>query len=108
MPAGDGTGPMGMGPKTGRAAGFCTGSNVTGDAKPGSQFRLGLRYRGGRGWRRGFGAAGGRGWMRRDANTVAGSAPDPQWEKRVLMDQAAALKAEIEEIEKRLHELDFA
>jgi hypothetical protein len=46
--------------------------------------------------------------MRRDANTVAGSAPDPQWEKRVLMGQSAALKAEIEEIEKRLHELDSA
>lgn len=32
MPRGDGTGPMGMGPKTGRAAGYCTGYSVPGFA----------------------------------------------------------------------------
>ena len=30
MPAGDGTGPMGMGPMTGRAAGYCAGYPVPG------------------------------------------------------------------------------
>lgn len=32
MPRGDGTGPMGMGPMTGRAAGYCVGNNVPGFA----------------------------------------------------------------------------
>lgn len=30
MPGGDGTGPMGMGPMTGRAAGFCAGFGMPG------------------------------------------------------------------------------
>jgi hypothetical protein len=30
MPRGDGTGPGGMGPMTGRAAGYCAGYNVPG------------------------------------------------------------------------------
>ena len=30
MPAGDGTGPMGLGPKTGRAAGYCAGFSSPG------------------------------------------------------------------------------
>jgi len=34
MPWGDGTGPMGMGPMTGRAAGFCAGYGVPGYANP--------------------------------------------------------------------------
>jgi len=34
MPRGDGTGPAGMGPMTGRAAGYCTGSNAPGFANP--------------------------------------------------------------------------
>jgi hypothetical protein len=34
MPAGDGTGPMGMGPFTGRAAGYCAGYSVPGYMNP--------------------------------------------------------------------------
>jgi len=34
MPWGDGTGPMGRGPMTGRAAGFCAGYAVPGYANP--------------------------------------------------------------------------
>jgi len=30
MPAGDGTGPWGLGPMTGRAAGFCAGYGIPG------------------------------------------------------------------------------
>lgn len=62
MPAGDGTGPMGMGPMTGRAAGYCAGYNMPGYANPigGRGFGMG----GGRGFGRGrrFGMGGGRGW----------------------------------------------
>ena len=34
MPRGDGTGPTGMGPMTGRAAGFCAGYSVPGYMNP--------------------------------------------------------------------------
>ena len=34
MPWGDGTGPMGLGPMTGRAAGYCAGYNVPGYLNP--------------------------------------------------------------------------
>jgi len=77
MPAGDRTGPMGQGPMTGRAAGFCAGFGVPGYAnRPGiggflSRFNpFGLFGRGaaavagfgrGRGRGRGFGRGGGRG-----------------------------------------------
>lgn len=51
MPAGDGTGPMGLGPMTGRAAGYCAGYPRTGlyESDSGSRdrfrFRLGPRSR---------------------------------------------------------------
>jgi len=35
MPRGDGTGPMGMGPMTGRAAGYCAGYPMPGFMNPG-------------------------------------------------------------------------
>lgn len=48
MPGGDGTGPMGFGPMTGRAAGYCAGYPTPGFANP-----FGGRYAGGRGaWMR--------------------------------------------------------
>ena len=34
MPGGDGTGPWGLGPMTGRGAGFCAGFNVPGFMNP--------------------------------------------------------------------------
>ncbi len=47
MPGGDGTGPGGMGPMTGRAAGFCAGYPVPGYMNP-------VGGRGYGGWCRGF------------------------------------------------------
>ncbi len=56
MPWGDGTGPLGLGPMTGRAAGYCAGFPVPGFMNP-----WGLRP--GFGWfGRGFGFGRGRGW----------------------------------------------
>ncbi len=90
MPAGDGTGPVGLGPMTGRAAGYCAGYGVPGFMNPLPARGLWTRppfglagypgafgygpwvpygapralspYRLGRGWGRGFGR--GRGWGR--------------------------------------------
>ena len=53
MPGGDGTGPMGYGPMTGRGAGFCAGYPMPGYMNP-------IAGRGYGGWGRGF-RGGGRG-----------------------------------------------
>ena len=88
MPFGDGTGPAGMGPMTGRAAGFCVGVPVPGYVNPmvgagfygsgapafgaygAGLYGYGARYYAGWGnpWLRrgfGFGRGFGRGWGRR-------------------------------------------
>ncbi len=59
MPGGDRTGPAGMGPMTGRGAGYCAGYSVAGYMNP-----VGGRASGffGRGWGRGRGG----GWGRRN------------------------------------------
>jgi len=64
MPGGDGSGPAGMGPMTGRAAGYCAGYSVPGYMNP---------Y-GGRGGGWGFGRGGGRGggWGRRNMYYATG------------------------------------
>jgi hypothetical protein len=49
MPRGDGTGPWGQGPMTGRGLGYCAGHPQPGFANSGPGFR-----RGGRGFGRGF------------------------------------------------------
>lgn len=60
MPGGDRTGPAGLGPMTGRAAGYCAGYPVPGYMNP-------IGGRGHWGWGRGWGRGGfgrGRGWGR--------------------------------------------
>ncbi|HRT63051.1 MAG TPA: DUF5320 domain-containing protein [Syntrophales bacterium] len=70
MPRGDGTGPAGLGPMTGRAAGFCAGYSVPGYMNPawgwGRGRGFGFFGRGGRGFGYfGRGRGGGRGWRNR-------------------------------------------
>jgi len=55
MPGGDGTGPGGMGPMTGRAAGFCAGYSIPGYANPVGGRGMGMGWGRGRGLGRGFG-----------------------------------------------------
>ena len=58
MPGGDNTGPMSMGPRTGRGAGYCSGFDTPGFANP--------MPRGGGGYgRQAFGRGGGRGFRHR-------------------------------------------
>ncbi len=67
MPGGDGTGPAGLGPMTGRAAGFCAGYPAPGYTNGGGRGGFGGRGRGrggGRGWRNRFYATGLTGWQR--------------------------------------------
>ena len=124
MPRGDGTGPMGMGAMTGRAAGYCAGLGVPGCVNPVPARGFGAGFRGGRGAQgRGFGGGGrGRrnmfhatglpGWMRfgGDAAPYGYPAPyrtpDPDMEKRMLRNQAEALRSELDFIEKRMGEIE--
>ncbi len=113
MPRGDRTGPWGMGPMTGRGAGFCAGYNVPGYMNPGI----------GRGWGRGWGFGWGRGWgggrgrrFRGRFRWWAGAGPwfwsvppqpyDPAVERDFLKSEADALREELVAIEKRLAELE--
>lgn len=110
MPRGDRTGPDGMGPMTGRAAGFCAGYGMPGFANPtfgrGRGFAFG-RGRGawGRGWRSGYYAAGLPGWTGFRGATPY-SYPNAENEKRLLKAQADAMQGEIAAIRRRLEELE--
>ena len=104
MPGGDRTGPMGMGPMTGRGAGFCTGFAVPGYANPiGYGFGCGR----GRGFRRMFYATGLPGWARFGAQNVyeAYFASDAD-EKEFLKRQAKFLENQLDDVKKRLDELE--
>ncbi|MEN6321112.1 MAG: DUF5320 domain-containing protein [Syntrophaceae bacterium] len=116
MPRGDGTGPMGMGPMTGRAAGYCAGYGIPGYVNPG--YGSGFRGRGfgggGRGWRNRFYATGLQGWRRfgqYGAPYAYGEPyqkPDPELEKQFLTEQAEQLQSELDGIRKRLSEIESA
>ena len=101
MPRGDGPGPMGAGPMTGRRAGYCAGYDEPEFANPAP--RLGMRRGfggGGRGWRNMFYATGLPRWAR------AGFAPPmPQQEAEALKEQAGWLKDQLDAINKRIEEI---
>ena len=97
MPRGDRTGPLGMGPMTGRAAGYCAGYPVPGYLNP-------VGGRGGRGYRHWYHATGLPGWVR-FGYAPAYQAPSPQQEADMLRNQADLLKQQLEAIEKRMAEL---
>ena len=75
MPFGDGTGPMGLGPMTGRGVGFCVGFGRPGFTSPMPRYSQPYGYahlapvwpRWGRGFGRGRGRGFGRGWWRMGA-----------------------------------------
>lgn len=115
MPRGDGTGPMGLGPMTGRAAGFCAGYNTPGYLNP----VFGRGYAGiGRGF---FGRGGGRGWRRASMGVPLGFAqgrpafgevypytPEmtPRQEVDILKNEADFLKKQLEDIQCRIETLE--
>ncbi|MBN1605667.1 MAG: DUF5320 domain-containing protein [Polyangiaceae bacterium] len=83
MPGGDRTGPAGLGPMTGRGAGFCAGYPVPGFMNPG------WGRGGGRGWGHGGGGGGGGGggWRHRHRYYASGL---PGWQRAWMADSAYA------------------
>ncbi|MBN1977221.1 MAG: DUF5320 domain-containing protein [Anaerolineae bacterium] len=123
MPAGDRTGPRGMGPMTGRRAGYCAGYAAPGYANPMPGLGLGWgRGRGGgrgRGWRHMYYATGLPGWARYGYAPAWGTPPaaaygsygappplTPEQETEFLKSQAEMLKEELDAISKRIAELE--
>lgn len=113
MPRGDRTGPMGVGPMTGRGAGYCGGSGIPGYANAGlgqgfgsGRGFWGRGFGGGRGWRHRFYATGLPGWVRFGGYNAPYMTPDPKMEKQELKSQADALQAELDLIKKRLSEIE--
>jgi len=128
MPRGDGTGPAGMGPMTGRAAGFCAGYPVPGYMNP-------VGGRGYGGWGRGFRGGGfgrgrGFGWAGAGYGMPAwgggvspyayggavnpyayggapfAQAPTPENELTGLKQQAEYFQDALNEINKRMEQLE--
>jgi len=122
MPRGDGTGPAGFGPMTGRAAGYCAGYPVPGFANP-------IPGRGYGGWGRGGGfgrrnwfyATGMPGWARAGTGLPAwggaayapayGGVPYtpgvvPEQELNALKGQAEYLEDALDGIKKRIDEIE--
>ena len=106
MPRGDGTGPAGVGPMSGRAAGFCAGYQTPGFANRSAGF--------GGGFGRGRGFFGrprlglGRRWGAWDGGYAAPQMAPPMQtgdEMQALKDHAAALRNQLDAVEKRLDEI---
>lgn len=108
MPGGNGTGPMGMGPMTGRAAGYCAGYAAPGFANAmGGRGVWGRgRGRGGRGFRNRFLATGLPGPMRGVASAGPFAQADPGQRKQVLENQAEALQSELNSVKEQIAELE--
>jgi len=105
MPRGDRTGPMGIGPMTGRGAGFCGGFNAPGYANPAPGRGFGMGG-GGRGWRHMYYATGLPGWMRFGPYAERFRNLDPEMEKQALQNQAEALQSQLNLIKQRLEEME--
>ena len=116
MPRGDGTGPRGLGPMTGKAAGYCAGYFVPGYMDP-SVGRSGLGFGYGRGFGGGMGRGYGRGFwpaypypMTPPSTAHRGGfyqpSAEPKQEMEMLAEEAKYLKEQLEEINKRITELE--
>ena len=103
MPRGDGTGPMGIGPATGKGMGYCAGSAMPGYMSGG--FGMGR----GRGFGRMHCMTGQLRWARSGAYPYM-EYPGPSAapvidEKEALHNRAAFLEKELNQVRERLEEL---
>lgn len=120
MPGGDRTGPMGVGPMTGRGAGYCAGYGMPGFVSGGRGFWGGGRGGGrGRGRRNWFHATGVPGWQRAgwgcpsfggvatpSVPPVAPPTMSRDQELDLLRRQAEGLAGALDEIRRRIEELE--
>lgn len=100
MPRGNRSGPMGMGPRTGRGAGFCAGFANPGFANPGG-------YRGpgcarGRGYRNMYCRTGLPGWASANFFYPGGPILD---EEEVLKQQETGLEEQLRRVKERRRQL---
>lgn len=122
MPFGDGTGPLGQGPMTGRGAGYCAGFGMPGfmNPYPGRGYFCWGWFGRGRGWRNWYRATGLPGWFRAGIGLPAWGGwryyspvyppagsyqPTKDQEEEMLTQELEALKQEMEDIQARLKEL---
>ena len=113
MPAGNRTGPQGMGPRTGRAAGYCAGNDRPGYANQGfgrgfGRGMFGRRAFGGRGFRNWFHGTGQPGWMGYGAYpgaypTAAPVSMTPEQEQDELKAQEAWLQEQLDAVRGQLN-----
>ncbi len=117
MPWGDGTGPAGLGPMTGRGAGYCAGYNVPGYLNPAVPgWGWGGGWGRGRGYRHWYYATGLPGWARFGGTPYYGytqgspyyGAPTVSKEQQLnaLKTQADILKRNLEEINKAIEDME--
>ena len=117
MPFGDGTGPVGMGPMTGRAAGYCAGYGMPGTMNPVPGRGFGFSYgRIGRGRRYRFYATGLPGWQRGGFGFPLRSAAyaddqmfysvSPEQEMDMLRKQSQYLEKTLTDLNQRIQELE--
>lgn len=108
MPFGDRTGPQGLGPRTGRGAGYCSGFSGPGFMNPaaGRGF-YGFGRGRGRGWRNCYWATGMPGWAR-GGYGFSRFAPGftAEEEMGILRDEAEYLKQQLNEVQNRMSTLE--
>jgi hypothetical protein len=104
MPFGDNTGPLGLGPMTGRGRGFCAGNAAPGRFNSASGFGMGRGGRGCHGWHHRFRAHG------FDAGATLTAVPpapaNQQQEVSGLRDMIDGLLNTLSGIRKRVEELE--
>ena len=120
MPGGNRTGPGGLGPMTGRGAGFCAGFSVPGYANPVGGRGYGMGLGSGRGMGRGRGFGRGFGWGRTGygmpawagvadpypANTSFGPTVTAAQELEGLKQQAEFMQNSLSQVSERIEQLE--
>ncbi len=112
MPYGNGTGPLGYGPRTGRGLGYCSGYNVPGYLNPAGRY---FGFGRGIGFGRGLGL--GRGFRRYwpvvpiyPYNVAEYYPANPSFsdrdEKDLLLERSKELESELNTIKERIAELE--
>jgi len=104
MPRGDGAGPMGMGPMTGRSAGYCNGATTPNSANS-LGFAGGFGCGFGRGYRNMLRVTGVPGWVRYGVRAHTEGDAARYDERAFLSNQAEFLENQLKQVKKLLSSL---